>query len=278
MSITYSEKKKEILWNEKKIKSQKQHLLNSFCLLFSNKDIELATQSSSFRRQFFDNFLSLISPEYQKSLKIYLNAIKQKEKELGRGTLSKLWDQNIVEEGTKIINARINFIEKINFPFNNILKNLLRQNNFNGRLCYLLQKKINLDKPILKEKFYETLIKHQKKELFKRRTLFGPHRDDIEFVVDKTSLREIASHGQIKLYIYALKLTIYYYWSHRMQRHPMILLDDIFADLDEERISYFFEAIGKCEQVFITCANLNLIKNFTKDFKIYTVDNGSIQG
>ncbi len=277
LSITYSEKKKEILWNEKKIKSQKQHLLNRFCLLFSNKDIELATQSASIRRQFFDNFLSLISPEYQKSLKIYSNAIKQKERELQQGSSSKLWDKSIVEEGTKITNARINFIEKISIPFNNILKNLLRQDNFTGSLSYLGQKKISLKKPILKEKFYEILISHKKKELMKRRTLFGPHQDDIEFVVSNTPLREMASHGQMKLYVYALKLTIYYYWSRRMKKHPVILLDDIFADLDEERISYFFETIGKCEQVFITCANINLIKNFTANFNIHTVKNGNIQ-
>lgn len=277
LSIAYSGDKKEILWDNKKLKNQREHRLKHFCIFFSNKDIELATESAQTRRQFFDSFLSLISPEYNQSLTTYLSAIKQKNRELQSGVYSGLWDKNIVEEGTKITNARINFIYRIKTRFNTIYNQLLKQNDFIGDFRYLSRKQIPIKSPISRETFYQSLKKSKQAELSSKKTVFGPHQDDVEFIANSISLREIASQGQMKLYIYALKLTIYHYWRHRMRTPPTILLDDIFADLDEKRIAYLFDSLRTCHQVFITCANLNLVKDHTQDFDIYKVSNGQVQ-
>ena len=93
-----------------------------------------------------------------------------------------------------------------------------------------------------------------------RCTQFGPHRDDFLFAIGSRNLQSKASQGEKRLYMYALKLAFFEYICFSFQKAPMLLLDDVFSDLDPRKIDLLFRFVQQSSQVFLACANINIIR------------------
>ena len=108
-------------------------------------------------------------------------------------------------------------------------------------------------------------------------TLYGPHRDDFEFCIEEDNLKEFGSQGQQKMAIIALKLSEIEIFNDYKNTSPIILLDDVFSDLDSNKKNNLLKHINKNMQVIITTTDLESIdKKLLKKAKLIHIEKGKI--
>lgn len=232
-------------------------------VVLSPEDRKLTSEGPSERRSFLDSMISQISPKYLRDLIKYRKIRKQRNKLLQeyRGPLSMLktylepWDIQLAETGAAIIHKRAEVLEKF--------KEYLR-------VQYVSITGLDL-KPSLKyesisqelEKYEEIHMEFRQqieqnfeKEAEREQTIIGPHRDEIVFFLGDIELRNYGSQGQHRLFSMALKMAQLFYYSDELDDLPILLLDDVFGNLDQQKIDIITEALTKHSgQTFITSAS-----------------------
>ena len=269
----YQEGKKTVYDNNALIKkSHLDEVLSDFkMVLFANNDIFLAIKPPSERRAYFDVILSTLNQTYKKTLSKYHKVLQNRNRDLKNSSPNfNKWDQQIAELGCLIVNARINFLKKIqcvfknNFYLFNQSATLLPEIIYFSKLWTLAD-----DQNSVTHNHYLSILKqNQSKERYRKVTLVGPHLDDFLFILQGELIKEFASQGQTRIFIYSLKSALLEYIRRVQKLNPVILLDDIFSDLDEERIKLFLNYFKNKGQIFLTCANENLIRYFLKDLLV----------
>ena len=125
----------------------------------------------------------------------------------------------------------------------------------------------------LKREFSE----RRREELARRQACVGPHRDDIEFMINGIDAAKFASQGQQRTLVLALKLSELAIIREKTGYSPILLLDDVLAELDEVRQNYLLKSIEKDTQTIITSVDTVLFEEeFLKDVKIFTIANGGL--
>lgn len=190
-------------------------------VLFRPEDINLILGSPSLRRDYLNDVLSPVSSEYARSLLSYKKGLRQRNRLLdkirdGEAQRTQLlfWDQLLIKNGQVLTEKREEFIGFLNKN----LKNL----------------KIDYDKSLVT---YKRLEKYQEAELALGATLVGPHRDDIVISSKLSSKRNLAlfgSRGEQRLAILALKFLELRFIERKTEERPVLLLDDIFSELDRK--------------------------------------------
>ena len=124
-----------------------------------------------------------------------------------------------------------------------------------------------------KEKLLKELKKNRKREINIGMTDFGIHRDDYEFIHNDNNAKEYSSQGLQKLIVLAMKLSEVQIFINNYEIYPILLLDDLFSELDEKNRNNIFKSLDKNIQIFITTTDLkNINKNIIKKAKIYDLD------
>ena len=235
-------------------------------IMFSPEDIRLVAGSPSHRREYLNKFLSQVNPSYHKALIKYEKILKQRNKLLEAYStfFSKdmfnsqydLWTSQLVEQGTFIQNERRNFFEYIALHAPQASRDIYPRGN------------------TLKLKYFPSLISAEKllslknKEIFKGTTQAGPHRDDYGFFFadnygEDLDLRSYGSRGQQRTSVLGLKLLELKYMNEICKENPIILLDDIFSELDDD-YRKAIENITKYQQTIITTADINNVPESIK--------------
>jgi len=215
-------------------------------VLFTPQDIELLTGTPSIRRKYLDMVLIQTSEGYKKTLSLYIKAVRQRNKLLekisdsgfGFGQMD-YWDEQILSLGTIIQKKRLDFFETIreiiqeyNYKLNNSDSDL--------KIFYKINE-INKDRM---EKYRET-------EIAAKTTLVGPHRDDFEILFNGKNIAYFGSRGQQRTVLLALKLAEMDFIEEKIGEKPILLLDDIFSELDNKHKGTVMEVIQK-QQTIIT--------------------------
>lgn len=262
-----------------KINSFPQKKLSEFIsqyriIILSPDELKLIRSAPSVRRNYFNIELSQLNKQYLKNLNNYNNLIKNKNEYLKRLNLNKssdieylnIIDEKISEEGLKIYNFRREYICKINNYINDIYKNYDKK----GKICLQY---ISDFKDENKEKILESIKKNRAKEIKIGIALFGIHRDDIIFLYDNYDAREYCSQGIQKLIVLAMKLSEICIFINDYDIKPILLLDDLFSELDEKNRNNIFKSLSNDIQIFITTTDLkNINKNILNKAKIYNLD------
>ena len=124
-----------------------------------------------------------------------------------------------------------------------------------------------------KEKLIKELKKVRKKEINIGMTSFGVHRDDFEFIHNDKDSKDYSSQGYQKLIVLAMKLSEIEIFTKEYDINPILLLDDLFSELDEENRNNIFKSLNKNIQIFITTTDLkNINKNIISKAKIFNLD------
>jgi DNA replication and repair protein RecF len=229
-------------------------------IMFSPEDIRLVAGSPSRRREYLNKFLSQISPDYHKNLIKYEKILKQRNKllESYKSFFSKdvfnaqydLWTGQLAECGIYIQNERRKFFSYATAYMPEISRDIYPRGN------------------VLKLKYFANSISIEKlnslkgKEILKGTTQAGPHRDDYgffftdEIAEEDLDLRSYGSRGQQRTSVLGLKLLELKYMKEVSKENPIILLDDIFSELDED-YRKAVENIIKNQQTIITTADIN---------------------
>lgn len=244
-------------------------------VLFAPEHIRLVAGSPSRRREFLDRMLAQVDKNYLKNLYIYEKILKNRNKLLESITKATLfnpfskereqfeyWNKKLLEAGTIIQNARSEFFDFANSKMDEISKKVYGENNIILKLNYL---KSELNETRLKDKFNDDVMRET--------TTIGPHRDDYDFLFNSYSgarqddneepsdrnmldLKSYGSRGQQRTAVLAVKILEIMYIIEKTSVNPILLLDDIFSELDENYRSHIVE-IAKAQQTFITSADIN---------------------
>lgn len=240
-----------------KIKNKTTELFGKLkTILFSPESIETITGAPRLRRKFLDLILSQTEKRYLNNL-IELQRIIKNRNSLLAGIRERrnksdelaFWNQKLVEIGTEIIKKRLELIKYINEKTSDFYEKT------SGQKKELKLKYIPTVKDL--DRYSDLLAACQEREIACSSTLFGPHRDDIQFILDKREMNSFASRGEIRSVIFAIKMTeLNFLRDHG--GNPLLLLDDIFSELDKNRREKLFEII-KDEQVIIATTDLDLL-------------------
>ena len=253
-------------------------------VLFSTNDLLLLRGNPSDRRDWLDRAISHIYPAYDERLSKYDKIRIQKNnflKELIKGvpldeTLLEVLNEQLTITGSNIIYLRIKFlaeIEKIAREKHRIISETEELKLVYD--CSFLDGETELEE--IAEKFRGALEERKIEEMRRAQSCVGPHRDDILFYINENEATKFASQGQQRTVVLALKLSELDIITEKTGDEPVLLLDDVLAELDDLRQNYLLKSITKATQVVITSVDTLLFENeFLKGVKIYKIEDGRI--
>ena len=224
---------------------------------FSPDEMKLIKEVPEDRRNFLDVSISQFDKGYLYNLLRYDKVLKQRNailKSLNSVDTKieqlKLFTPQLIEIAEKIIEKRINFIDKLKIFAKNIHKIITTDENL--EINYSYEKKDNIDiKLDLQNQFDKVL----NKELELGYTCVGPHRDDVVFKINDLDCRQFASQGQQRTVALVVKLSLMEVIKNEIGEYPVLLLDDVLSELDDDRQNRLLN-LTKQYQTLITCTAL----------------------
>lgn len=247
-------------------------------VVFTSQDLRLITADPADRRRFLDQELSQLSPAYLTALLKFRRALEHrnallKEIQAGRETSDSLsaWDRRLAESGAEVRKRRLAFIEDIaRFA-------ILEHQRLSGGGERLGLRMVSKDDADDVDGLLQALARVRPIDIAAGATTVGPHRDDVEILLDGESARRRGSQGQQRTAVLALKLALMSLWKEREGRLPVLLLDDIMSDLDLARRTRVLEVTGEMGQVFITSTELQNVTDLLGDESaVFIVENGRV--
>jgi len=221
-------------------------------VLFEPEELRLVNGSPARRRKFLDQFIEQIDPVYQTSLRRYEKALKQRNTLLKKTSSSKddlfVWNIALSEHGSYITEKRIEFIKKINQKLKEVYRNI-SNNKDDVSISYSYNASHNTQ-----QKLFTELDNGFAKDKILGTTTSGPHRHDLIFNFNNHSAKEIASRGEVRTIILALKFIEMEILEEIYGYKPIILLDDVYGELDDSRQKKLSN-MTKDHQVVITSAH-----------------------
>ena len=245
--------KKELYLNDVPYEKFSKHIGVLPAVMIAPDDIELITGKSEFRRKYIDTVLSQLDPGYLQQLIIYTKVLQQRNSLLKKmdedkaGSLSvlEILDEQLLVPGNDIHTKRAAFLKEL-IPLVQQFYHMIADHAETIALQYSSQ--------LNDESFHELLIRYRQKDLLLQRSNAGIHKDDILFELNGQPFKNIASQGQRKSLLFALKLAEFELLKQKKGFAPLLLLDDVFEKLDSIRMQQLLKWVCKENngQVFIT--------------------------
>ena len=241
--------------NQNQVRSQKEIFGIVQTIYFSPEDLDIVRGDPSERRRFIDQLLTLRSPRIAGVISDYDRAVKQRNSLLKtRASMDALnpWDKQVAELGGELITLRMLALNELKPIFNKVYKDI--SDTKPAEIVY----KSSIENPSLNqdensEKIMERLVNNRGAELDRGLTLTGPHRDDLLLILGDHLVKGYASHGESWSIALSLKLATYNLLKSD-GLSPILILDDVFSELDEERRERLAEIAKGADQTIITVA------------------------
>ncbi len=283
LSILLNEKGKKVSINNIVQKRISNYLSKLNVIMFCPDDLEIIKGTPSIRRKFLNVEISQLKNEYLLDLKEYNQILKQRNEYLKQKnnsifdkTYFNILTEKLVQINIKIIKERYDFIDRINNYLSNIFKSISNLGNLVIKYNSFISKD-DLNKDNLKENITDRYNYIFNNELLQKTTLLGCHKDDFKIYLNNLDITEFASQGQQRLSILSLKLAEIEVFRNEKNIKPIILLDDIFSELDENKKNNIIEYFKDDMEIFITTTDL---KDINEDLKlksdIYVLNEGNI--
>ena len=250
-----------IIFNDAVQKSKKQFLVDGNkkarlssnlripVVLFEPDDLQLLSGSPTRRRNFLDYFLSQIFPSFQLALTRYNKALKQRNNLLKRDNVSKdelfPWNLMLAEYGAEI-SKRQDFLELLNSKIEEVYFEISGVKD-EIKIDYLGEK-------VSKNEILAILSENIERDKILGYTNFGPHKHDIQFIFNKKPAQNVASRGENRSLVLALKFIETDILADLTSKRPIVLLDDVFSELDDDRQKLLTKHFSKY-QTIITSTN-----------------------
>jgi DNA replication and repair protein RecF len=264
-------------------------------VMFLPDDVEIVSGSPAQRRRYLDNALAQVDAEYAQALDLYAEVLSQRNallKQLAEtgGTPDYgadqllYWDEQLASAGTTITLHRQTMIAELEQLADRLHRDLTRERH-SLRLRYLpafnadqptspiYQRGLNLDLPTrspavtfdqARKSFLKQLEAKRSEELARGTTLVGPHRDEVRFIADEIDLGVYGSRGQQRTAVLALKLAEVHWMRAKIDDWPILLLDEVMAELDAHRRGFLLNQINGANQAILTATDPEM---FTPEFR-----------
>ena len=272
-------KKLEI--NGIEIKKHSEYIGNLKVIIFNPDDIRLIKEAPGNRRRFLNIEISQLYGKYINILNEYNVVLKQRNeylKIIKTGKVNEVYfdilNEKLVDLAEIIYQYRIKFIDDINQYIGIAFRKI---SGYDGLLLKYIPNVLVNDDLKFKEVMYEKLKNNYDREIFMGSTLVGPHRDDFIFKLDDNDLLTYGSQGQIKMAVLALKLAEIDVFYQVCGEYPVLLLDDLFSELDVEKRNKVINYLNRDIQTIVTTTDLkNIDKRIIKKAIIYKIDDAKI--
>lgn len=289
VEIKYNKEKNHKLITINQIRQNKfGDIFGNFnAVLFSPEDLSLIKGGPNERRKFLDIDISQVSPlyysllsEYSKILLQRNNLLKQIKEGKCDNQLLEVFNIQLIDVATKIINKRLFTLRKL-APLARLIHRKITNGLENLEISYISdEEEINLN--FSQEKIIDLLnFQLKNKQILEKKrgtTLIGPHRDDIKIKLNKSDIRLYGSQGQQRTATLSLKLAELEFFKAERGEYPVLLLDDVMSELDNNRRSFLLKAIKENNiQTFITSTELDYsLSKILDEIMIYKVIKGQI--
>ncbi|UYQ95139.1 DNA replication and repair protein RecF [Chitinophaga horti] len=250
---TLKEGKKDVALNDDSYDKFSRHIGQFPAVMIAPDDAEIILGGSEERRRWLDALLCQLNPGYLDHLIAYQKILLQRNGLLkaiaetghNQDALLEIFDDQLADHGIPVFEARRNFLG----PFIPRVQALYDYLSGTHEVV-----DIKYQSHLHEGDFRKMLIQQQLKDKTLQRTSTGIHRDDLQFLLNGYPMKSSASQGQRKSFLFALKLAQYEVIRQFKQFPPLLLLDDVFEKLDQERVSRLIQLVksGEYGQVFIT--------------------------
>jgi len=271
INLIVDQSSKKISINGKTVKQLSDFVGRYSVVFFGPDDLEIIKGGPSERRRFLDSSISQNDPAYLKDLIRYKKLLKERndllKQEIIDSELLDIYGDELIKVGKAIVSKREEFIKSLNPYFEN-KENIISKKTDVGKIVY----NPNTNVENYEENFKNSL---QRDEITKN-TNVGPHKDDFIVLINDVDCCAYGSQGQKKTVCIALKFALGEYLISK-KKEIIVILDDVFSELDEIRQNQLMSLLEKGNQIFITTTSINLIeKEILNKSKIIKVEKGGV--
>ncbi|MFM2315390.1 MAG: hypothetical protein RLZZ04_4668, partial [Cyanobacteriota bacterium] len=279
--------------NQENLRRQLDFLGVLNAVQFSSLDLDLVRGAPDARRSWLDGLLIQLEPVYASILQQYnqvlkqrnallkkIRTIRQENESIELGALEpqlRLWDEQLAAAGSRVTRRRARVIARL-APIAESWHQRISGETERLEVNYLPNVKWLEDEPLVVQQAFLAKIKdRQMVEQYQGKTMVGTHRDEIEFVINQTPARYYGSQGQQRTLVLALKLAELKLIEEVVGEPPLLLLDDVLAELDPSRQKQLLEVIGDRFQTIITTTHIDTFNHdWIKDSQVLAVEAGQI--
>lgn len=264
VSFSYSKekRKKTFMFNNSKIPKRKFNQLTHKCVIFSPIIMNMMYLSPNLRRDFLDNLLKSSFEEYEKLLIDYKKIVKNRNKVLKsiyewKCTKKeiKFWDQKFITSATEIYSYRFKIVNFLKISISSTLEYFWWKIE---KIEFKYESKVS--EKNIENDLIEYIEKNFERDILIWRTPIGPHIDDFNIYIDNSPLSNFASRGETKSVILWLKLLEWIFIEKMTKSKPILLIDDLLSELDENHKNMLLEKI-EYYQTFISSIDKPKNKN-----------------
>jgi DNA replication and repair protein RecF len=282
LQVTLHDNSKTIFVNTKR-ESLTRYLTQLQVFSFTASDLEVVRGTPEARRRFLDRGVSSIRPAYLRTIADYNRVIKQKNKVLHAANESEFslartedligpWNEQLAKLGAEIHREREAYVAGLNGVLE---RQLFERRDVTTRYVSSLEGKGDMTD-------YESLLRSRltlrlAAEVASGHALIGPHRDDLEIHLDGREIRAFGSSGQQRSALLILDLAAISLYNFHANDHPVFIIDDVDAELDEKRITHLLEYLENRTQTFITTSKRNHVEGFFSRANVYEIAEGRVR-
>jgi DNA replication and repair protein RecF len=302
LSITLrNSSRRTVALNGQSLRRQLDFLGTLNIVQFSSLDLDLVRGGPEQRRNWLDSLLIQLEPIYASILQQYTHILRQRNALLrGQGSGIRdqtpnsqlqpttpnpstselaLWDAQLAVAGTRVIRRRSRVIQRI-APLATYWHREISGSTEELVIRYLPNVELQSDDPaIVQQTFLAKIQERAIAEQYQHTTLVGPHRDEVNFSINQTSARQYGSQGQQRTLVLALKLAELKLIEEVIGEPPLLLLDDVLAELDLSRQNQLLDAIQDRFQTLITTTHLGSFDaQWLDSSQVFTVKAGEVRG
>lgn len=255
-------------------------------ILFAPEDLALVKGAPTVRRRFIDMEFGQVSPKYLHDLTQYRDILKQRNRYLKQLQSHEAQDQLYLEVlseqlaavGGAIISQRVKFLSELEGYAQELHQSITQgRENLTFEYSSAVKDASTLTEVELSEALMDLYLQNQSKEIFQGTTLYGPHRDDVRFLINHKNVQTYGSQGQQRTTALSVKLAEIDLMKNQTGEYPILLLDDVLSELDGARQTHLLKTIQDKVQTFLTTPGLSdVARNLIKEPRIFHIRDGQI--
>lgn len=284
----FDNEKKQIRVNEIPIVNLNDMSTQFGVVLFSPDDLKIIKESPSYRRKFIDSIATEVFPSYKKNLSVYNRIVLQRNNLLKKMKYSKYFSEQLQSLDVALVKAGVRlsiYRQKVVAELSDIAAEYqCRATDGKEKLELKYQSDMNMDVSELKEMekdFYGRLLQNNGKDIENGFTTLGPHKDDIDIYINDKKAKTYASQGQIRTIMLSMRLGELKILEKYNGTSPILLLDDVFSELDQQRRDFVLRSIEGFQSVITTNhledVFLKGIEENKKDICLFHINSGNIE-
>ncbi|RYL94184.1 DNA replication/repair protein RecF [Sporolactobacillus sp. THM19-2] len=288
LELIISGKGKKARVNHLEKRRLSEYVGNCNVVMFAPEDLNLVKGSPSVRRRFIDMEMGQIAPVYLHLLSDYQKVLQQRNALLrdemrqkkGRDSLLDILTESMITLASEIVRRRLSFVSRLN-KWSSAIHSEISDGREQLSLVYessVHDVSIDSEQSKIEEAYKNSYRRLKQRELDRGSTLFGPHRDDLQFFVNGRNVQTFGSQGQQRTAALSVKLAEIELIKEEVGEYPLLLLDDVLSELDDVRKTHLLSVFRQKVQTFVTTTSIDgLDQSLLDRATLFSISQGKVE-